>query len=100
MAQCPEADILVNNNAGPKPGTFQDWDHDRWMGAIEGNMLAPIFMIRALLPGMRERKFGRIVNITSAMVKAPRPHQVYQRPHVPASRRCARLFLKNRCVTM
>lgn len=75
VANCPDADILVNNNAGPKPGTFQDWDRDRWMGAIEGNMLAPIFMIHALLPGMRERKFGRIVNITSAMVKAPRPHQ-------------------------
>ncbi|MGB1253925.1 MAG: SDR family NAD(P)-dependent oxidoreductase, partial [Candidatus Promineifilaceae bacterium] len=75
VAACPDADILVNNNAGPRPGTFQDWDRDRWMGAIEGNMLAPIFMIHALLPGMRERKFGRIVNITSAMVKAPRPHQ-------------------------
>ena len=75
VAGCPDADILINNNKGPKPGTFQDWDRDRWMGAIEGNMLAPIFMIRALLPGMRERKFGRIVNITSAMVKAPRPHQ-------------------------
>lgn len=75
VAACPDADILVNNNAGPKPGTFQDWDRDRWLGAIEGNMLAPIFMIHALLLGMRERKFGRIVNITSAMVKAPRPHQ-------------------------
>lgn len=75
VAACPDADILINNNAGPKPGTFQDWDRDRWMQAIDGNMLAPIFMIHALLPGMRERKFGRIVNITSAMVKAPRPHQ-------------------------
>ena len=75
VAACPDADILINNNAGPKPGTFQDWGRERWMGAIEGNMLAPIFMIHALLPGMRERKFGRIVNITSAMVKAPRPHQ-------------------------
>ncbi len=75
IAACPDADILINNNAGPRPGTFQDWDRDRWIGALEGNMLAPIFIIHALLPGMRERKFGRIVNITSAMVKAPRPHQ-------------------------
>lgn len=75
VAACPDADILINNNAGPRPGSFQEWDKARWMGAIEGNMLAPIFMIHALLPGMRERKFGRIVNITSAMVKAPRPHQ-------------------------
>ena len=75
FAACPDADILVNNNAGPKPGTFQDWDHDVWVGALEQNMLAPVLMIHKLLPGMRERKFGRIVNITSAMVKAPRPHQ-------------------------
>ena len=74
-AACPDADILVNNNAGPKPGTFQDWDHDRWLSVLEGNMLSPVFMIRALLPGMRERGFGRIINITSAMVKSPRPHQ-------------------------
>jgi len=75
VAACPDADILINNNAGPRPGKFQEWDRARWNAAIEANMLAPILMIRALLPGMRERKFGRIVNITSAMVKAPRPHQ-------------------------
>ena len=75
VAACPDADILINNNAGPKPGKFQEWDHARWLAALEGNLLAPVFMIHALLPGMRDRKFGRIVNITSAMVKAPRPHQ-------------------------
>jgi 3-oxoacyl-[acyl-carrier protein] reductase len=69
---CPEADILINNNAGPAPGKFEDWDRATWMAAIEANMLAPIFMIKAVLPGMRARKFGRIVNITSAMVKSPR----------------------------
>jgi 3-oxoacyl-[acyl-carrier protein] reductase len=72
VAACPDADILVNNNAGPPPGKFQDWDEAAWMGALRANMLAPIFMIRALLPGMRARKFGRIVNITSAMVKSPK----------------------------
>ena len=71
-AACPEADILVNNNAGPPPGKFEDWGRAEWMSAIEANMLAPIFMIKAVLPGMRARKFGRIVNITSAMVKSPR----------------------------
>lgn len=44
------------------------------MYALEANMLAPIFMIKAVVPGMRSRKFGRIVNITSAMVKSPWPH--------------------------
>ena len=72
VAACPEADILVNNNAGPPPGRFEDWGRAEWMAAIEANMLAPIFMIKAVLPGMRARKFGRIVNITSAMVKSPR----------------------------
>jgi 3-oxoacyl-[acyl-carrier protein] reductase len=69
---CPEADILVNNNAGPPPGTLADWDHAAWMNALEANLLAPVLLIRALLPGMRSRRFGRIVNITSAMVKSPR----------------------------
>ena len=73
VAACPDADILVNNNAGPPPGQFKDWDRAAWLNALDNNMLAPIFMIQALLPGMRQRKFGRIVNITSAMVKSPRP---------------------------
>jgi 3-oxoacyl-[acyl-carrier protein] reductase len=74
IAACPNADILVNNNAGPPPGKLEDWDHDQWLAAVEANMLAPIFLIKAMLPGMRARKFGRIVNITSAMVKSPRSH--------------------------
>jgi 3-oxoacyl-[acyl-carrier protein] reductase len=71
VAACPEADILVNNNAGPPPGRFEDWDHDAWLAALEANLLAPAMMIRALLPGMKARGFGRVVNITSAMVKTP-----------------------------
>ncbi|WP_233852819.1 SDR family oxidoreductase [Paraburkholderia sp. HD33-4] len=68
---CPAPDILVNNNAGPEPGKIGDWSREDWLGAVEGNMLAPIFLIKAFVPGMRERRFGRIVNITSAMVKSP-----------------------------
>ncbi len=71
VAACPDADILVTNNGGPMPGRFEDWDHDAWLGALEQNFLAPVLMIRAVLPGMRARRFGRIVNITSAMVKSP-----------------------------
>ena len=73
VAACPDADILVNNNAGPPPGKLHDWDHAQWIAALESNMLAPVLLIRALVPGMRARKFGRIINITSAMVKSPRP---------------------------
>lgn len=71
LAACPEPDILVNNNGGPPPGRFQDWDHAAWLGALESNMLAPLAMIRAVVDGMVERRFGRIINVTSAMVKAP-----------------------------
>lgn len=71
LASCPDADILVNNNAGPPPGRFEDWDHAAWLAALEANLLAPAMMIRGLLPGMKQRGFGRIVNITSAMVKTP-----------------------------
>ena len=72
IAACPDADILVNNNDGPPPGTFQQWDETHWQAALDANLLAPIFMIKALVEGMKARRFGRIVNITSAMVKAPR----------------------------
>ncbi len=71
LEACPEPDILVNNNGGPPPGRFADWDRDAWLGALDANMLAPLAMIRAVLDGMCERGFGRIVNVTSAMVKTP-----------------------------
>ncbi len=74
LAACSEADILINNNMGPPPGDFLSFEHDQWIGAIEANMLAALMMIRGVLPGMQARKFGRIVNITSAMVKSPLPH--------------------------
>ena len=71
LAACPDPDILVNNNGGPPPGRFEDWDHTRWQAALEANLLAPVLMIRGVIGGMRARRFGRIVNVTSAMVKAP-----------------------------
>ena len=72
---CNEVDILVTNNAGPTPGQFLDWAREDYLAAFESNMLAPVLMIRGVLAGMQKRKFGRIINITSAMVKAPNPHQ-------------------------
>jgi len=71
IAACPDADILINNNAGPEPGKIAEWSDQDWRNAVEANMLAPIMLIKAYVPGMRARKFGRIVNITSAMVKSP-----------------------------
>jgi len=71
LAACPQPDILVNNAGGPPPGDFRDWSREDWLKAIDANMLSPIFLIKATIDGMIERRFGRIVNITSHMVKAP-----------------------------
>ncbi|KRA47209.1 SDR family oxidoreductase [Devosia sp. Root635] len=71
LAAFPQPDILVTNNAGPPPGALDDWDEAAIIGAINANMLPAIQLIRAFVPGMRARRFGRIVNITSAMVKSP-----------------------------
>ncbi len=71
LEACNEPDILVNNAGGPPPGDFRNWERDDWIKAVDGNMLTPIFMIKATLDGMIDRKFGRIINITSSAVKAP-----------------------------
>jgi len=71
LRACPELDILVTNNAGPSPGNPAHWTREIWITALEGNMLAAILLIQSVVPGMQQRGFGRVVNITSAMVKAP-----------------------------
>ena len=68
---CPNPDILVNNAGGPPPGDFRDWNRDDWMNACIANMFTPIELIKAYVDGMQDRKFGRIINITSSSVKAP-----------------------------
>ncbi len=71
LAACPAPDIVVTNAGGPPPGEFRNWTREDWLGAVESNMLTPIFLIKAVVDGMIARKFGRIVNITSSAVKAP-----------------------------
>jgi 3-oxoacyl-[acyl-carrier protein] reductase len=66
-----EIDILVNNNGGPPPRDFRKVDHDAMLAGLEANMIAPIQLIQAVIDGMIERRFGRIVNITSGSVKMP-----------------------------
>lgn len=68
----PDIDVLVTNNAGPPPGGLDDWDRDALLGALAANAIPAVQLMRRWLPGMRRRRFGRIVNITSAMVKTPR----------------------------
>lgn len=65
------ADILVTNAGGPPPGMWSDWSRDDFIKALDGNMLTPIALMQALLPGMMARGWGRVVNITSQSVKAP-----------------------------
>lgn len=67
----PNPDILVNNCGGPPAGDFRNWDEAVWIDALRSNMIAPILLMGAVVDGMAERKFGRIVNITSRSVKTP-----------------------------
>ena len=71
LAACPQVDILINNAGGPPPGDFREWDREAWIKALDANMLTPIELIKATVDGMAARGFGRVVNITSAAVKAP-----------------------------
>jgi 3-oxoacyl-[acyl-carrier protein] reductase len=71
LAAAPQVDILINNAGGPPPGDFRKFTRDDWIAALDGNMLTPIELIKATVDKMMERKFGRIVNITSSAVKAP-----------------------------
>jgi 3-oxoacyl-[acyl-carrier protein] reductase len=66
-------DILVTNAGGPPPGLWSDWSRDDFIKAIDANMLTPVALMQACLPGMIARGWGRVVNITSQSVKAPIP---------------------------
>ncbi|NGM47511.1 SDR family oxidoreductase [Rhodobacter sp. SGA-6-6] len=68
-----EADILVTNAGGPPPGMWSDWGREDFVRALDANMLTPIALMQAVLPGMMTRGWGRVVNITSVSVKAPVP---------------------------
>jgi len=71
LAAAGDVDILVTNAGGPPPGLWSDWEREDFIKALDGNMLTPIALIRALVPGMMARGWGRVVNITSTSVKGP-----------------------------
>lgn len=71
LAAAGPVDILVTNAGGPPPGMWHDWTEADFLKAIGANMLTPIALMTALLPGMIDRGWGRVVNITSQSVKAP-----------------------------
>lgn len=73
LAAAGDIDILVTNAGGPPPGLWSDWDRDDFIAALDANMLTPIALMQAAMPGMIAKGWGRVVNITSGSVKAPIP---------------------------
>jgi len=71
LAACPAPDILVNNNAGPPPRDFRELTRQQMIDGVVANMVVAIELIQKVIGPMTERKFGRIVNITSGSVKMP-----------------------------
>ena len=64
-------DVLVTNTGGPPAGPFLAHSADVWRDAIRQNLESVLNLTRLVLPGMRERRWGRIVNVTSIAVKQP-----------------------------
>lgn len=73
LAAAGGVDILVTNAGGPPPGLWSDWSRDDFLAALDANMLTPIALMQACLPGMMAKGWGRVVNITSQSVRAPIP---------------------------
>ncbi len=73
LSAAGSVDILVTNAGGPPPGIWSDWERADFIKALDANMLTPIALMKALLPGMIGKGWGRVVNITSQSVKSPIP---------------------------
>lgn len=71
LAAARAPDILVNNNAGPPFRDFRDVDAEALIDGVNANMATPIALVQSVIDGMVQRRFGRIVNITSGSVKMP-----------------------------
>tara|TARA_B110000014_G_scaffold156541_1_gene109976 strand:+ start:139 stop:888 length:750 start_codon:yes stop_codon:yes gene_type:complete len=67
-------DILVTNAGGPPPGTFATTEVTAYMSALELNLMSVIAMCKATVPGMQERRWGRVLAITSISVRQPIPN--------------------------
>jgi 3-oxoacyl-[acyl-carrier protein] reductase len=71
LAAAPNPDILVNNNGGPPPKPFREVTREGLLEGVAQNMATPLELVQRVVDGMIERRFGRIVNITSASVLTP-----------------------------
>ena len=69
--QLKTVDILGNNNGGPPPSTFEELTDEEWQKAFNGTMMSAIWLSRLVLPDMKKRNWGRIINISSISVKTP-----------------------------
>src|ERR1041385_7599960 len=64
-------DLLVNNAGGPPAGPFESHDWNTWQDAVDLTLRSTVELTRAVLPGMKERRWGRILNVTSMAAKQP-----------------------------
>lgn len=76
-----EVEILVTNTGGPPPGTTSERDTDEWLAAYRSLVLAPRALINAVLPGMRARRWGRVVNVGSSSTEEVIPHLALSKIH-------------------
>lgn len=70
-AELGPVDVLVTNAGGPPAGTFEQHDADTWARAFELTLRSAVELTRLVLPAMRERRWGRVLNVTSIAVKQP-----------------------------
>ncbi len=71
VEQFGRIDIIVTNAGGPPAGKFEQLTHDQWQQAVNLTLFSATELVRHVLPGMRARRWGRILNITSIAVKQP-----------------------------
>jgi 3-oxoacyl-[acyl-carrier protein] reductase len=71
LAEFGCVDVLVTNGGGPPAGPFENHSAEAWQTAIRQNLVSVVELTRAVLPGMKERRWGRIINVTSIAVKQP-----------------------------
>jgi 3-oxoacyl-[acyl-carrier protein] reductase len=64
-------DVLVTNTGGPPAGPFESHTREAWRDAVRGNLESVLDLTRLVLPGMKARRWGRIINVTSIAVKQP-----------------------------
>jgi 3-oxoacyl-[acyl-carrier protein] reductase len=80
-AELGPIDILITNTGGPPPGGALDNPREEWDRAYRSLVLAPKVLTEAVVPGMRERGWGRIVNVSSSSVREPIPHLTLSNSH-------------------